>query len=516
MPRYAAVDIGSNSVRMLAAEVTQSGTGILAEDREVTRLGTSVFRSGQISPEAMDFVCGVLRRMAQTYSRLDVVGMRAVATAAVRDASNQAEFLERASQAIGARVEIISGQEEARLIHLGVQSRWPHPRQRIMIVDVGGGSAELILAQNGQLVEASSKPLGAVRLTGVFLEHDPPQESELRHLQEFIDEKLAPVIRRIGIRPCDRAIATSATAAAMVCAVNRIPRARRDEADRRRASLAEIRKLYVRLCERDRERRARIPGIGPRRAEIIVPGVGVLLRILEHFQLTSFYYSVAGVRDGIIADLAARGVGRELSHLSREQRQVVERMAQKYQTPLPHVRRISAFCHTLYEALHPLHKLPPYYGKLLEAAAHLYEAGQFISDTAHHKHSAYVVQNSDLPGFTDQEKTLIALLCRFHRKSMPSARHTPFQALSPEDRRALLHLIPILRLADALDRSKEQRVDDVECGLRNGEVVVQLKGADVDLEQWAGSRVDPIFRQVYERHLTVTRARRGTGAGVGK
>jgi exopolyphosphatase/guanosine-5'-triphosphate,3'-diphosphate pyrophosphatase len=463
----------------------------------------------------MDFVCTVLARMAQTYQKLDVVGVRAVATAAVRDASNQLEFLERAASALKTPVEIISGQEEARLIHLGVQSRWPHPKQRIMIVDVGGGSAEIILAENGQLMEAVSKPLGAVRLTGVFLEHDPPTPEELLHMIEFIEEKLAPAIRRIGIRKCDRAIATSATAAAMIGAVNRVPRARRDEADRLRASIAEIRKLYSKLIERDCEKRARIPGIGPRRAEIIIPGVAVLLKVLEHFRLPAFYYSVAGVRDGLIADLAARRVGRELSQLSRDQRQAVERMAQRYQVPLKHVRRIASFGHALFDALQPLHRLPPYWGKLLEAAIYLYDTGHFVSDTGHHKHSAYLVQNSDLPGFTDQEKAYVAMLCRFHRKSMPSTRHTNFQTLPADDRRALLQLIPLLRLADALDRSKEQRVSEIDCSLKNGNVLLQLKGNSVDLEQWAGARVSPLFEQVYSKPLAVVKARKTTAA-VGK
>src|SRR5947209_6383160 len=140
MPRYAAIDIGSNSVRMLAAEAEPS-TGIrqLAADREVTRLGQSVFRTGRVSQEAMDLVCSVLTRMSQTYQKLNVLGIRAVATAAIRDASNQQEFLRRASEAIGSPVEPISGQEEARLIHLGVQTRWPQPSRRVLIIDIGGG-----------------------------------------------------------------------------------------------------------------------------------------------------------------------------------------------------------------------------------------------------------------------------------------------------------------------------------------------------------------------------------------
>jgi len=150
MPRYAAVDIGSNSIRMLAAETsTGAPAKILADERQITRLGSGVFRDGEISRDAMDFVCESLSQMAQTYRKLDVIGVRAVATSAVRDAGNREEFLSRASIALDAPVDSISGQEEARLIHLGVQARWPHADKRVLIVDVGGGSAEVILSDNG-------------------------------------------------------------------------------------------------------------------------------------------------------------------------------------------------------------------------------------------------------------------------------------------------------------------------------------------------------------------------------
>src|SRR5579863_51833 len=192
MRRYAAVDIGSNSVRMMAAEVSPDGVlRTLATDRQVIRLGLSVFRSGRIERQAIEDACITLRRMAQAYAKLDVLAVRSVATSAVRDAGNQREFLQRASDALGAPVEIISGQEEARLIHLGVQRRWPHPNRRVLMVDVGGGSAEIILSESGTLAEAHSKPLGAVRLTEVFLKSDPPSALELRQMTEYVDEKLA-------------------------------------------------------------------------------------------------------------------------------------------------------------------------------------------------------------------------------------------------------------------------------------------------------------------------------------
>src|SRR5882724_9861506 len=160
MPRYAAIDIGSNSIRMLAAEVV-GGTPLktLASSRQVTRLGEGVFRGGRISEGAMELSCSVLVQMAAEYKAAGVVGVRALGTSALRDASNRDEFLKRASEAIGASVEVISGQEEARLIHLGVQSRWPHPTQRVLMIDLGGGSAELILSEPGRMAQAFSKPL---------------------------------------------------------------------------------------------------------------------------------------------------------------------------------------------------------------------------------------------------------------------------------------------------------------------------------------------------------------------
>jgi exopolyphosphatase/guanosine-5'-triphosphate,3'-diphosphate pyrophosphatase len=503
MPRYAAIDIGSNSLRMLTAEVIAGQPmRVLAEDREVTRLGSSVFRSGQISEDAMEFVSGVLARMAAAYQKLDVVGVRAVATSAVRDASNQAEFIERAGKAAGTPIEIISGTEEARLIQLGVQTRWPHPDKRLLIIDVGGGSAELIASERGRMIEGVSRPLGAVRLTEVFLRHDPPTDQELHQMEKFIEEKLSAAINRIGRRPFDRAVTTAATAAAAVSAVNRVSRARREQADRLRATVPQLRRLYRELASRDLAGRRKIPGIGPRRAEIIIPGVAVILRALEAFQMSGMYYSTAGVRDGIVADLAARGVGRELTRLNREQLQVVETMARKYGVSVKHGRKVAALAHSLFECLQPLHKLPADHGKLLEAAAYLHDVGHFVSDTGHHKHSLYLVLNSDLPGFTDRERMLIALLCRYHRKTMPTARHLPFQTLNTETKRGLTMLTPLLRIADALDSTQEQSIAGVACEHRNGAVVLSVSGdRDAELELWAAERAGEVFREVYGRPM---------------
>ena len=493
---------------MEAAEVIPGQpTRILASDREVTRLGESVFRNGTVSEQALRETCSVLARMAGLYRRLDVVGVRAVATSAIRDTRNQHDFLMRASDAVGAPVEIISGREEARLIHLGVESSWPQAGKRVLIIDIGGGSAEIIAAEDRTLREAFSKPLGAVRLREIFLKDDPPAPRQLHQMHEYIREKLASALGRLGHSGWDRAIATSATASAVASAVTRLPRTRRDEIDRLRVPTPQVRQLYRKLSERNLAGRRKITGIGPRRAEIIVPGVAVLLDFLEQFQLPGVYYSRAGVRDGIIADLAARNVGAELSRLSRDQRREVEAVGRRFGVSREHTRRVAEICAVLFTALHPLHGLPPGSGKLLEAAANLLDVGHYISASSHHKHSYYVVVNSDMSGFTERERLMIASLCRYHRKAMPSPIHSSYQSLTAEEKRQLMLMIPMLRLADNLVRSHEQRIESLNVQ-QNGDIVLQVHSrGDIDLEQWATERVSDVFQQVYGKAVKVTKAK---------
>jgi exopolyphosphatase/guanosine-5'-triphosphate,3'-diphosphate pyrophosphatase len=482
---------------------------VLASDREVTRLGESVFRTGSVSEEALAAACAVLARMAALYRKLDVIGVRAVATSAIRDTNNQKEFLERASAAAGTPVEIISGREEARLIHLGVETAWPQTGKRALIIDIGGGSAEIIAAEDGRLLEAFSRPLGAVRLRENFLGEDPPAPYALRQMSEYIQEKLAPAAARLGRAGWNRTIATSATASAVASAVARVPRSKRDEIDRQRVPTTEVRKLYAKLSTMSLASRRKVTGIGPRRAEIIVPGLAVLLQFLTEFQLPAMYYSRAGVRDGIIADLANRNVGANVGRLSREQRAEVEEMCRRYGVSLAHGRKVASIATTLHAALQPLHKLPAATGKLLEAAAYLHDVGHYVSSVGHHKHSWYVVANSDMPGFTERERVVIAAMCRYHRKSLPSPEHNAYQSLTPEEKRVVTMSIPLLRLADNLDRGHAQRIKSVDCKLReNGDIVLQVHATgDFDLEKWAAERAGETFRSIYGKGISLARAR---------
>jgi exopolyphosphatase/guanosine-5'-triphosphate,3'-diphosphate pyrophosphatase len=245
--------------------------------------------------------------MAEAFREREVDAVRAVGTSALRDAADSGRFIVRAGEILGTPLEVISGFEEARLVQMGVTSRWPHPDKRILIVDVGGGSAQLIVSDGGRFVRAFSEPLGAVRLTEMFLKSDPPDSREVTRLQKHVRELIAaPLEELCKIEPY-RMVATSSTASALVCAANDIKRSRREEADGLAATTKQVRELFRKVSERDIEDRGAITGIGPKRAEIIVAGVAVLGEILDRTGLPRLHYSNAGVRDGVIAELAARG-----------------------------------------------------------------------------------------------------------------------------------------------------------------------------------------------------------------
>jgi len=504
--RLGAVDIGSNSIRMQAAEVAPGEPPRpLVEDRAVVRLGESVFQHGVVSADAMDHASRALRRMAALLREHQILSFRAVATSAIRDARNQDEFLLRAQLALGGvRPEIISGGEEARLIHLGVQSRWPHSRENIVIIDIGGGSAEVIESRGGKVVTALSKPLGAVRLTQLFFAHDPPSARELRQFTEYVLEKIVPITDQIKADSFDRVVVTAATAAAAVRAVHGIAASETNEIDHLSASSPDILKLYEKLSRQRLRERQLVKGIGSRRAEIIIAGVGVLALILDALRADVCFYSTAGVRDGVIADLAAHYSERSPAHLDEDQRTSVRALADRCGVERKHAQRVADLSSQLFEALRPIHGLEPRYGGLLEAAAHLHDVGHFVSSTRHHRHSFYLVVNADLPGLDRSARLFIGNLCRYHRKNMPKPSNEGFRALGDKQQEALLKTIPLLRIADSFDRSHRQLISAVQVTIHPEEVVLELNSSgDTALEQWAASQHADVFLQVYGRRLVI-------------
>jgi len=304
MPTFAAIDIGSNSVRLKIARLKGSRLEPIHEDREVTRLGESVFKAGFLSPEAMAETIKVLRRFHRAAQRLAADVVRVVATSALRDARNSQAFLEWVRSATGWKVEIISGLEEARLIHLGLTSMGRVGASPVLMIDLGGGSCELTISKEGHIRDTVSLPLGAVRLTNEFLRHDPPRKSELKRLRRFVEREVSRVAGRVVAARVKVVVATSGTAAALAAVANHLQKnsGTRPAGSVSRPVMKRIAKL---ICRLPIEQRRKLEGIGPRRAEIIAAGVQVYEELLELCHLHGFRYSPLGLRDGLLAQMAA-------------------------------------------------------------------------------------------------------------------------------------------------------------------------------------------------------------------
>ncbi len=314
MPTVAAVDIGSNSCRLKIAALSQHKLKTLHEDREVTRVGESVFQTGVISPEAMAGTIKALKRFHKAVQTHVVDKVRVVTTSAMRDARNAAAFTEWVRSATGWQVEVISGLEEGRLIHLGVVTHEAGAQRSCMLIDLGGGSCEVTLSDKGRVKAMVSLPLGAVRLQQEFLQNDPPTKEDIARLKQYVDRELGRADRKLGRPAVELVIATSGTAAALAeagAAMNAkaVKAAPKDFVRVRpaEATTAHVRRLADKLAKMTNEQRAAVPGIGPRRSEIIVGGAEVYAALLTRMKLKGFRYSGLGLRDGMLAQMMGRG-----------------------------------------------------------------------------------------------------------------------------------------------------------------------------------------------------------------
>ena len=505
MPTFAAVDIGSNSVRLKIARLQAGRLRALHEDREVTRLGEGVFGSGFLTPDSIAETVKVLRRFHRATQQIVTDSVRVVATSALRDARNSQAFLEWVRSATGWRVEIISGVEEARLIHLGLVSSARVDRSPTLMMDLGGGSCELTVTQGGHIRDAVSLPLGAVRLTNEFLRHDPIRKGELKRLRGFITREVNRIIDRISTAKLKNVIATSGTAAALAAVASHLRRG----ASRQRliVSSAEMKRIAKRLARLPVAERRKIQGIGPKRAEIIVAGATVYQELLDRLRLKGFRYSPLGLRDGILAQMAA-----DYDRSTRSGRQVeferwesIMTAVNHYRVDRKHALDVRNAATLLFSALRSLHRLPPEYREWLSAAAMLYEVGDYVNRNGRHRHTHYIISNSEILGYTPQQRRIIAAIARYLGKSRPAMEDGPMKLLDPGDRADVQKAILLLRLARALNLGRSRAVERVRVGVRSAEVKLTLvprRRMGVDLELWAIEKERDYFREVFGRELS--------------
>ena len=547
---FAAIDIGSNSCRLKIARVVAHRLKTLYEDREVTRLGTSVFETGLVSPDAMALTLKALKRFQRAVQTHGVDQIRVVATSAMRDARNAQAFVTWAKAETGWTIEIISGLEEGRLIHRGVMQSEPGTAGKVMLVDVGGGSCEITLSEHRRIRETISLPLGAVRLTQEFLTSDPPSEEGLARMKQFIQRELRRAVRRIQPGEVPLVIATSGTAAALSEAhavlvkpddrtaakggllkrralkgtepkgrsagtgvgkvVGRLSRAVDRKLTVGVTSQLQVRRLAMKLRKMTMAARSAVAGIGPKRAEIIVSGAFVYAELLEAFDLEGFRYSELGLRDGILAQMLAERDERATVHQQFEQErwESVLTTARRYGVTLKLAEPVKAHAEQLFRELALLHKLSPEYENWLAAAAMLSDTGKFINHQGHHRHTQYIISSSEIYGYTVQQRTAISAIARYLGKTRPQPSDRAMRNIPPEQHANVARSVVILRLARALNQDRASDLLRVTARVYPKRVLLELQPGrtGAELELWSLRKEAAYFREVFGRELLVTLA----------
>ena len=500
MPTFAAVDIGANSVRLKIARLVRRRLEVLKEDREVTRLGESVFRSGHLDPQAMARTMQVLSRFYKAAQSHGAALVRVVATSPLRDARNASAFIDWVRSATGWQVEIISGLEEGRLIHLAIMSATRLAAYRALLIDLGGGSCELTVSHHGQILQMFSLPLGAVRLTQEFLRRDPPKKKELERLRDYIAEEVVRVERQITASHVQVAMATSGTAAALAALWS----ARATHNPNTVPKVA-VRKLAQELGRYTLEQRTALPGIGPRRSEVIVAGANVFAELLTRLQLPSFRYSPLGLRDGVLAQMVA-DYDRETQfrrQIESQRRDALLQAGRHFGVDEKFAERVRELALKLFEGLKNVHGLPREYAEWLSAAAMLQEVGSYINRAGRRRHTYYIISHYELFGYTVHQRRLIAAIARYVGKSRPNPESRPVNLLTSEERALVPKTVMLLRLARALEQGRRGAVKDLRVRVQESRVTLQIaaKRSGADLELWAVEKERAYFRAVFGREL---------------
>ncbi len=505
----AAIDIGTNSIHLVVARpVGGDRFETLTREREVVRLGSGGGDMKVLSAEALDRGLACLTRMKGIADGFDAE-LRAVATSATREATNARQFIARAAE-VGVDIEVIPGVEEARLIHLGVLQAVPVFDRRLLLIDVGGGSTELLIGECGETIAARSLKVGAVRLTDRFFPAGTISADAVKACRAHVRSLIEHFHRDVSTHGFEVVVASSGTAET----VARIAHEATGADALRTYNCFEVTKgalddVVARLVKhRTADGRRKVAGLDSQRADIIVAGALILATIAEAFDVASFVYSEAALREGVLLDtISRRRGGSEFHHLRDVSRRSIRQLVDRCDDDPAHSIHVARLAVMLFDAIPQLGALGRSARDFLEAGAMLANVGLVVAHSQHHLHAYYVIRNSELAGLTDNEIEVIAQIARYHRKSEPKQSHETFAALSADDQRLVRSLAAVLRLAIGLDRRHDGRVGGVRADIDDsGTLVVTALaagGGDIDLEVFAADERSALLGRVLDCDVEV-------------
>lgn len=503
--RLGAIDVGSNSVHMIVADVSRDGhLEVVDRVKEMVRLGRRSFTTGRLTAESMDLAVRALVNFKKLLRVRKVDRMRAVATSAVREARNRRDFIRRIKRETGITVEVISGLDEARLIFQAARHALGLDGGPHLLVDVGGGSVELVLVRDGKPLWMRSVRLGAARLAERFLADDPPTREQLHKLEDHLERAIGPLMRKARRAGAVRAIGTSGTINTLVAMARA---ARGEELGRLHGATAtagEIAALTSDLVEANAALRVELPGMDAKRVDLMPAAAALVNFILKKSGAPELVACTWALREGVLLGLANKIESRSTADTRRRS---VNALATRFAGSNEHGKQVARLALQLFDATAPVMGLPRSSRELLEFGALLHDIGHAIDHDRHNRHSYYLIKNAELFGFDTDEIEVIAQAARGHRKQAPKLDSPDLKPLSPAKRRVIRGLAAILRVADALDRSHFGVVKNVEVRYSPGRVIVGVdsRREKADLELWTCERRTDLLSRLLDRQIVLQR-----------
>ncbi len=476
------VDIGTNSIHVIYAKVEASGYyEIIGSDKEMVQLGEQTMLTGILPAESMAAAIECLKRYKYFAHRRGVDDIIVVATSAVREAKNAQDFVKQVRLETKLKVHIIDGQEEARLIALAVQSTMALGEHKSLIFDIGGGSTECIVADQQNIFWLDSLPLGSNRLKQMFPLSEPPKPKELQNLEQHVEDILKPVIKKLVAEKITNAIGTSGTinAVAKMLSVSENGEVQSLLASQIEIDVKKIPDLYKKLAQMTSDDRKKVKGLNKKRVSMIVQGMCIVKTLVEQTGIKQFVSCDKALREGILFDHLQRNkkVLTRIADSVDLRRRSVYGLLEKYNANLLHAEQTAKLTLQLFDVIAPTGKLNPKDSEILEYAALLHDIGYHISFSKHHRHTHYLILNSDMDGFAAEEIETMAWVARFHRREI-NRKNPEFLKFSEGQQNHILSLAACLRLADGFDSSHFAVVEALQVRLKGDKILIGFKACD--------------------------------------
>src|SRR6478735_3580562 len=479
---------------------------VVDREKEMVRLGAGGLDGKKLTPEAMTAALQALSKFARLAESHQVDEVLAVATSATREAENGGAFLKQIERRTGIHARIITGTEEARLIHLAAVYGVDTPKPAV-VIDIGGGSVEITLGSGSKVAFARSFKLGVIRLTERFVESDPISSRDERKMTRFIREEIDRYIDHLVEQGFDRVIGTSGTILSLGTVATALDRGTVPQGIRNlRVPAKSLRRLRKTAVEMDLEERMHLPGLDPRRADLMVAGGILLDTVLKRLGAEEITLCDLALREGVLLDY----IHAHRKHIARVdsypdvRRRSVSELAERCAWEGPHSRQVTAIALTLFDYTKRIHGLGDREREWLEYAGFLHDIGNHISYEKHHRHSYYLIKHGDLRGFEPDEIDVIALVTRYHRRATPKDDHIGFTDLSKSFRRTVTILSAMLRLAETLDRSRHGVIRGIEVRERLGDIRIKVQAVgDAELEVWAAHKQEKALEEALDRKVSI-------------